>query len=107
MTDLPGQATVGAAVGAVDAGRARPQRELHITGHVTPRHATPRHAAPRRATPQTRHAPYSVLSIFIIFSYYKFKNYYKIDIILLSFKYMKGYVNPKLRKLCNFHLKKK
>lgn len=28
VTDLPGQATVGAAVGAVDAGRPRAQREL-------------------------------------------------------------------------------
>lgn len=35
VTDLPGQATVGAAVGAVDAGRARAQRELRDTSMLT------------------------------------------------------------------------
>lgn len=35
MTDLPGQATVGAAVGAVDAGRARAQGELCNTTMLT------------------------------------------------------------------------
>lgn len=48
MTDLPGQATVGAAVGAVDAGRARAQRELPTTSECQ---------CERRAASGERRAP--------------------------------------------------